>query len=136
MNRARTKKWLLPALIAAALCPASFVVLDAMADEKAIAESPAEAKRRVLASMPNDATVLINVTGREMPASPDVLALGKKASPALERCLADNGDEGLRRSAAILLARIGDRHALGALQTALDDWDADVRHSAMDALRR
>ncbi len=79
--------------------------------------------------------MLINVTGREMPSSPDILNLGKRSTRALERCLSDNVDADIRRTCAILLGRLGDKRALPTLQTALADWDAPVRYQVIEALR-
>lgn len=93
-------------------------------------------RRAVLAKLTTDETVLINVTTRDMPASPDILNLGRKSAHALTRCVSDNVDDGLRRYCATLLGRIGDRAALPALQGALEAWDAGVRTAAIDALAR
>ena len=96
----------------------------------------ARARARVLESMPQTPTVLINVTARELPASPDILLLGRRGVAALARCLADNTDAGLRVVCASFLGRIGDKQALPALQTALDDWEPPVREAVIEALGR
>jgi HEAT repeat protein len=93
-------------------------------------------KRATLAAIPTSETALINVTAREMPASPDLLNLGKRGTKALARCVADNVDDGLRYTCASLLGRIGDRAALPALQGALEAWSPRVRSAAIAALRR
>ena len=127
-------------ILAAALLPTIGVAVSAVADEpdepKAKAESPEKAKKRVLAAMKSDATALINVSDRELPASPDILALGRRGTPALVRCLADNADEGVRRSCATMLGYIGDRAALPALHAALEDWEPEVRQTVVVALGR
>src|SRR5262249_37374549 len=92
--------------------------------------------KRVLGAMAGDATALINVTGRELPASPDILALGRRGTSALTRCLADNTDAAVRGMCAAMLGRIGDRKALPALQAALDDWEPSVRIQVVEALER
>jgi HEAT repeat protein len=136
-------------VLAAALAPALSVAARALADEpdepedapttaeapkEAPKESRAEARRRVLAAMEKDATALINVSSRELPASPDLYALGRKGTRALERALADNADASIRASCASFLARIGDRGSLGPLQTALEDWEPAVRGQVVAAL--
>lgn len=93
-------------------------------------------RREVLAAMRADETALINVTEREMPASPDILNLGRKASRPLARCVSDNVDDALRAACASLLGRMGDRAGLSALQGALEAWDAGVRRAAIDALAK
>lgn len=114
-------------LAAGALWPAA---RDAIADDD-VAEAPA---RVVLRKIPNDATVLINVAGYEMPSSPDILNLGRRATAALERCLSDNTDAGLRVVCARVLNDLGDPRALPTLRTALDDWEEPVRYEVARAL--
>jgi HEAT repeat protein len=99
-------------------------------------ETVEQARKRVLASMPVDAASLINVGGRELPASPDVLALGRRGVTALTRCLADNTDADVRRRCAAMLGRIGDKRALPAMHAALDDWEPSVRTAVATALER
>ncbi len=122
-------------LLALGLSPALAVLWQAQDREAHASSTEVDVRRRVLASMPNDASVLINVTDREMPASPDILNLGKRSTRALERCLSDNVDAGIRGTCAILLSRLGDRRALGTLQAALADWDQGVRYWVIQALR-
>jgi HEAT repeat protein len=134
-------RWLGPALFGLALLPAAAVAVrasdgDVDAPPSSYADvDPWEAKKRVLAAIPTDPAILINVTDREMPASPDILNLGKRGATALARCLADNVDAGIRSTCATLLGRLGDRAALPALQAALDDWEPEVRRAALGALR-
>ncbi len=97
-------------------------------------DSEADARARVLAALPTDDRVLINITGRELPASPDILALGRRSGSALERCLSDNADSYVKQVCASLLGRIGDRRALPALHTALEDWDPEVRRAVVRAV--
>jgi HEAT repeat protein len=130
----------LPLVLALALAPVLTVAVRAVADEpdeeSPKTESPEHARKRVLGAMAGDATALINVTGRELPASPDVLSLGRRGTPALARCLADNTDAHVRGMCAALLGRIGDRRALPALHAALDDWEPSVRAEVVGALER
>ncbi|EYF04740.1 HEAT repeat domain-containing protein [Chondromyces apiculatus] len=131
------RRWMGPAALGLAVLPALGVALQAAADDAVPAEeSPAEARKRVLAAMARDATVLINVTAREMPASPDILGLGKRGTLALARCLADNVDGDIRRSCALMLGSLGDRRGLPALQAALEDWEPAVRAQVISALTR
>ncbi len=134
-SKGRSWRWAGPVVAVLALQPALGVLWKAHEAGAQDQESPAEARKRVLASIPADPAVLINVTDREMPASPDILNLGKRSTRALERCLSDNVDAGIRETCAILLGRLGDRRALPTLQTALADWEAGVRREVIDALR-
>ncbi|MCC6213385.1 MAG: HEAT repeat domain-containing protein [Polyangiaceae bacterium] len=131
--RARGRWWGLAFALLAAV-PALHVATASGYEEQA--ESAWEARRRILAAVPKDPTILINVTQREMPSSPDLLQLGKRSTAALSRCLSDNVDAGLRRTCAQMLGAIGDRAALPTLQAALEDWDATVRDAAAAALAR
>ena len=92
------------------------------------------ARRALLDTIPRDATALINVTAADMPASPDILFLGKRSTRALERCLADNADNGLRALCADMLGTLGDKSALPALRASLGDWEADVRAAVIRSL--
>ncbi len=138
-------------MIAACLTPTAFVVKSAFADDdesgdesesaatqgEAMTSADLPKKRRaVLEGLIKNDKILINVTAREMPASPDILNLGRRTVPALARCVADNVDNQLRASCANLLGRLGDKAALPALHSALEAWDAHVRRAAIDALRK
>ncbi len=147
MSRANKKRRLLwAALFGASILPTVSVVRTAMAEpEDDDAPQAGEAlslteltkkKRAVLTAMPNDETVLINVTAKQMPASPDILNLGRKSTKSLARCVSDNVDDHLRGLCAQMLGRLGDKAGLTALQGALEAWDAGVRRAAIDALRR
>jgi HEAT repeat protein len=140
MKIRRSLGWRLPIVLALALAPTLTVAFHALADEDdepaVKTESVERARKRILAAMPKDATALINVADRELPASPDILALGRRGTAALERGLADNTDAGVRSACAVMLGRIGDRHALPALHAALDDWEASVRADVIGALER
>lgn len=135
----RSPRWSLALILGAALVPTLGVAVSAVADEPdppAKTETAERAKKRVLAAMSRDATALINVTSRELPASPDILSLGRRGTAALVRCLADNADEAVRRSCAVMLGWLGDRGALPGLQAALEDWEPSVRQSVVVALER
>jgi HEAT repeat protein len=141
--RSNARLWT-TALALLALAPSAAVVRTALADEDEDGQA-AEAltsdqltkkKREIVQAIPKDETVLINVASRDMPASPDVLNLGRRGTKALARCVSDNVDDGLRRLCAELLGRLGDREGLTALQGALEAWDAGVRGAAIGALRK
>ncbi len=53
----------------------------------------AERRAEIVARRKSDETVLINVTAQDMPASPDIVNLGRKTTKALSRCVTDNVDE-------------------------------------------
>ncbi len=145
--RRTRRRWVGPLALALALLPALGVALQAAADEDGDAprasaqeapadETPWEARARVLKAMPADPAVLINVTDREMPASPDILNLGKRGTLALARCLSDNVDANLRMTCGMLLGELGDPRALPALVGALEDWEPAVRAEVIDALAK
>jgi HEAT repeat protein len=92
--------------------------------------------RALVDAIPRDATALVNVTAADMPASPDILFLGKRSTRALERCLADNADNRLRALCADMLGTLGDPSALAALRASLGDWETDVRAAVIAALGR
>ncbi len=124
----------------AALLPSLGTVVTASAGEWAGTEADDDtgqaARRRaaLLRAIPKDPTVLINVTGADVPASDDILNLGRRSREALERCLADNVDDPMRSYCATLLGYLGDRRSLPALHTALDDWEESVRGAVVGAL--
>ncbi len=93
-------------------------------------------RQAVLHAMPTEETILINVARRDMPASPDILNLGRKGTAALARCVSDNVDDGVRAMCARILGRLGDRRGLVALAGALEAWAPDVRLAAIEALKR
>jgi HEAT repeat protein len=92
------------------------------------------ATRKVLDAVPRDPVALVNVSAADMPASPDILFLGKRSTRALERCLADNADASLRAICAGMIGTLGDRTALPALHAALGDWEPEVRQEVIRAL--
>lgn len=128
-KRRTTTRWRALAIAVTALAPMASIAVEAAAEE-----SPWEARRRVLAKMTTDSSVLINVTAREMPSSPDVLHLGRRATKALERCVSDNADTAIRIECIGMLRAIGDSSALPTLRAALADWEPSVRHEAIRAL--
>jgi HEAT repeat protein len=136
---------ILLALFGCALLPTLGVVWRAVADkpERLLKLSGSSddngtdaARKKVLAALVSDPTVLINVTEREMPASPDILNLGKRSTAALERCVADNAAADLRALCAELIGVLGDRRGLSTLYTALEDWEPEVRMSVIKSLAK
>lgn len=127
MNR----RLLAPLLLSLGLLPTVFAIhqADTHAQTRRLS-----AREKVLAKIPNDPSVLINVTAREMPASPDIINLGKRSTKALERCLSDNVDAYIRSSCAVILEALGDRSALPTLHVALEDWEPGVRRQVIYAL--
>lgn len=140
---------LAPLFIALGLLPVLSVAMQAAADDSdtdtgteksaqnaqdEAPENPWEAKKRILNSMASNPSVLINVTSAEMPSSPDILNLGRKGTAALQKGLADNVDDSVRRSCALMLGAIGDPSALPTLQNALEDWEPSVRYAVIQAL--
>ncbi|MEM1032457.1 MAG: HEAT repeat domain-containing protein [Myxococcota bacterium] len=129
--------WFGPLTLTLGLLPAALGLVQAYRIAPTEAAGRAENPRaRVLAKIPDDPTVLINVKYRDLPASPDILEWGKRSTAALERCLADNVEAGIRIQCAVMLNALGDRRALGTLQTALEDWDENVRVEVVRALGR
>lgn len=133
--------------VALGLLPVLCVAVQAAADdsddaqnpeeqsaETAAPQNPWETRKRILKAMPSNPSVLINVTGADMPASPDILNLGRQSTQALMRGLSDNVDEGVRTTCAMLLGALGDPAALPTLQHALEDWEPSVRYTVIRAL--
>ena len=132
MIRSRSRlgglRWVVVLLLAAA--PTTPVLYRAWALSR-----PGRSRGRVLAKMATQPTVLVNITAREMPASPDVLHLGRRATRALEHCVADNVHAAVRARCAYFLGLVGARRSLPALQAALADWEGRVRRAVIRALR-
>jgi HEAT repeat protein len=134
-------RWATPLLLALGFLPAAstlVVTLDPRAS--AAYEGPAaleERRKRIrelLARIPADPAVLINVPRADMPGSPDILEHGKRSTRALERCLADNTDAAARMLCTVTLEALGDRRALATLHAALEDWEPFVRFRVVQAL--
>jgi len=118
----------------AATVPTFVYVQGAGARARDSVDTPS--RRAVLAAIPRTPSALINITAADMPASPDILQLGKRSTRALEQCLANNAIPSLRSHCADLLGVIGDRSALPSLWVALEDWEPSVRGDVIDALAK
>jgi HEAT repeat protein len=140
-------QWMALLLTFSALVPSAMFVKTALAQDEEEGDAPqagevlssdqlSKKRRAVLLAIASDETVLINVNQRDMPASPDVLNLGRRSTKALARCVSDNVDDNLRALCAEMLGRLGDRGGLGALQGALEAWSPVTRAAAIFALRR
>lgn len=139
-KRARGSRWRLGLLLGALLLPTLSATWQALAESINAPwkgggdDRAAAARKKILQALPTDPTVLINVTSREMPASPDILNLGKRSTEALQRCMADNAAADLRGLCAELLGVLGDRRSLPMLYTALEDWESEVRLGVVKSL--
>ncbi|MBI5491174.1 MAG: HEAT repeat domain-containing protein [Deltaproteobacteria bacterium] len=89
---------------------------------------------RLLALLPTDPDVLVNVTADELPGTADLTRLGRAATTALSEGLLNNLDDGVRAACAWALAEIRDPAARDTLVLALDDASPDVRLHAVRAL--
>ncbi len=131
----RPRSWLGPLILILGLLPTVATAWQALTVDDAVAGGrPRSARQKILAKIPRDPSVLINVTYRDMPSSPDILNLGKRSTKALERCLSDNVDANVRSLCAVVLQALGDRRALPTLHAALEDWEVDVRWQVVRAL--
>lgn len=119
-------------LFTAALVPSITFVWSATARNR----PSTTARDAVLAAIPTQPNALINVSRADMPASPDILQIGKRSTAALQQCLANNQAAELRSYCADMLGMLADRTALPSLWVALEDWDASVRGHVIDALAR
>ncbi len=99
-------------------------------------EERVQRRASILKAISTSDSVLINVTHRDLPASPDILNLGRRSSKALVRCATDNVDSEVREFCVSLLGRIGDRSSLLALQGALEAWEPLLRGAAIRALAK
>src|SRR4029078_7487352 len=120
------------ALLALTLAPTFAVAVSAWG-ARATPQDP-DRHRTLMEAIPRAPVALVNVSAADMPASPDILFLGKRSTRALERCLSDNADAHLRAVCSGMLGTLGDRSALPALHAALGDWEAEGRREGIRAL--
>lgn len=88
-------------------------------------------RKEILRKIPNDPTVLINVTYDLMPGTPQLTALGRKATKALVRGLLDNAGDEVRSLCVSVLSEIRDPASAPALVEALGDRSYSVRIGAV-----
>ena len=93
-----------------------------------------EKRREVLRKIPVNPDILINITYDLMPGTPELTALGRKATPALVKGLLDNASDSVRGLCASVLAETRDPDAAPALVEALGDRSSVVRYSAIYGL--
>ncbi len=91
-------------------------------------------RKEILRRLPDEPDLLINLTDELMPATPDLTALGRKATRALVRGLLDNASDGIRQTCASVLAQVRDPEAASALVDALADRNEMVRMQALVGL--
>jgi len=91
-------------------------------------------KAQVLAAMPTNPGVLINIHKGLFPATADITLLGQRATPALRKGLLGNTLAAVRWRSAQVLTQLRDASARPELHQALSDWSPAVRHQAMQAL--
>ncbi|MDY0058946.1 MAG: HEAT repeat domain-containing protein [Myxococcota bacterium] len=83
-------------------------------------------RRKVLAGLPTKPDLLINLAADELPATGDLIRLGKTATPALVNGLVNSMSREVRTTCAAVLAETRDPAALEQLLDALDDPDEEV----------
>jgi len=88
----------------------------------------------ILARVPEEPDVLINVSAYDIPSTADLVKLGSRATPALVNCLANNLDGYAREICAHVLVATRDIRAIEPLTAALDDPNDTVRMFALGAL--
>lgn len=91
-------------------------------------------RKEILKQIPTNPDILINVTWDLMPGTPELTALGRKATKALTRALLDNAYDNVRSQCAGVLAQIRDPEAAEALVEALKDRNESVRYTSVLAL--
>lgn len=91
-------------------------------------------RKEILRRLPTEPDILINITWDLMPGTPELTALGRKATKALVRGLLDNAEDGIRSTCAGVLAQVRDPDAAPALMEALKDRSELVRQQAVVGL--
>ncbi len=93
-----------------------------------------ERRQKVLKQIPDDPDILINITYGDLPATSDMVQLGKRATPAIANCLINNMEPGIRASCAEVLTATRDARAIDPLMDALDDPSGRVVSMALQSL--
>ncbi len=91
-------------------------------------------RQEILKRLPLEPDILINITWDLMPGTPELTALGRKATKALVKGLLDNAEDGIRSTCAGVLAQVRDPDAAPALVEALKDRSEMVRQQAVVGL--
>ncbi|MFH2005562.1 MAG: HEAT repeat domain-containing protein [bacterium] len=88
----------------------------------------------MLAAIPDQPGVLINIHRGIFPATGAITLLGQRATPALRKGLLGNTNASVRWRSAQVLTQLRDSSALPELHQALEDWNGNVRHQVLAAL--
>jgi HEAT repeat protein len=91
-------------------------------------------RKEILKKIPTTPDIMINITWDLMPGTPELTALGRKATKALVKGLLDNANDGIRSTCAGVLSQIRDPDAAPALVEALKDRNEMVRQQALVGL--
>ncbi len=96
--------------------------------------STSDRRQEILDRLPSEPDLLINLSPWELPATSDMVQLGRTITPALSNGLINNMDAEARRVCAVVLASTRDPAAQQALLDALEDPDYSVQSQAISAL--
>lgn len=99
--------------------------------------SPPSVARRhqeILERLPGEHDLLINLDPVDLPATSDLIRLGRRATPGIVNGLVNSMSPQVRSSCAAVLTATRDPRALEPLLDALDDPELSVRWRAVDAL--
>jgi HEAT repeat protein len=91
-------------------------------------------RERVLKLLPEQDDLLVNLDPSEMPATTDMVRLGRRATQAIINGLVNSMSPEIRSSCAAVLTATRDPRALVALTDSLDDPHDGVRFLALQAL--
>ncbi|MCK6526553.1 HEAT repeat domain-containing protein [Myxococcota bacterium] len=123
------------ALPAAVLCALALVTSLAEAWGGGGSAGPApDRKREVLERLAREDGLLINLDPYDLPATSDLVRLGRPATPAVVNGLVGSMSPDVRAACALVLTATRDPRALGPLLDALDDPEYAVRSRAIQAL--
>ncbi|MBU0550186.1 HEAT repeat domain-containing protein [Myxococcota bacterium] len=113
-----------------------FLAISAIAWSKYNRHSGDNAARiaEVLKALPTQPDVLINVDPSDLPATADIIRLGKRATPAIINGLVNSMDAQVRGLCAEVLVATRDPQALEALMDALEDPQTWIQSLAIKAL--
>ncbi len=89
---------------------------------------------KVIKKILEDYDYMINIKREELPATPDMMLLGKKVTPALRRGLINNINDNIRSYCARVLLEMRDKTSVPELRIALKDRSSAVRRYAIRTL--